>query len=79
MEERLIAAACLHSQSKQIAILSPIPPTAVWRRIAKKYGKSLVHVPLAQFSDAMIAQLRTVHVLNGKEVRSYAAHFIRKS
>ncbi len=79
MEERLIAAACLHSQSKQIAILSPIPPTALWRRIAKKYGKSLVHVPLAQFSDAMIAQLRTVHVLNGKEVRSYAAHFIRKS
>ncbi len=78
LEERLVAAACMHSESKQIALLSPVSPTAIWRRIAKRFGKSLVHVPMSQFSDAMVAQLRTVHVLNGKEVRSYAAHFIRQ-
>lgn len=79
LEERLIAAACRHSESRQVALLSPIAPTAVWRRIAKRYGKSLVHVPLSSFGDAMIAQLRTVHVLNGQQVRSYAAHFIRQA
>ena len=33
----------------------------------------------SQFSDATIQQLRMVHVLNGREVRSYAADFIRKA
>jgi hypothetical protein len=78
LEDRLIAAACLHSQSKQIALLSPIAPGAERRKIAKRFGKSLVHVPLSQFNDGVVQQLRTVHVLNGQEVRSYAAHFIRQ-
>jgi hypothetical protein len=79
LEDRLIAAACKHSEAKQVALLSPTPPTVRWRQIAKQFGKALVHVPMAQFSDAKIAELRTVHVLNGKQVRSYAAHFIRQS
>ncbi len=79
MEERLLAAACLHSQSKQIALLSPLPPGPGWRRLAKRYNKSWVHVPLGQFSDSTVQQLRMVHVLNGKQVRSFAAHFIRKA
>jgi len=78
LEDRLIAAACVHSQSKQIALLSPKPPNSTWRKWAKRHGRSLVHVPLGQFNDGVIQQLRTVHVLNGQEVRSYAAHFIRK-
>ncbi len=79
LEDRLVAAACLHSQSKQIAFLSPAAPGAAWRKIAKRFGKSLVHVPLSQFNDGMVQQLRTVHVLNGQEVRSFAAHFIRQA
>jgi hypothetical protein len=78
MEERLLAAACLHSQCRQIALLSPLPPGPGWRRLAKRFGKSWVHVPLSHFSDSTIQQLRMVHVLNGKEVRSYAAQFIRR-
>lgn len=79
MEERLLAAACLHSESKAIALLAPAPPGAGWRRLAKKHGKTLVHLPLGQFSQATIAQLRYVHVLNGHHIRSYAADFIRKA
>jgi hypothetical protein len=79
LEDRLIAAACQWSQSRHIALLSPQPPGAGWRRMAKRVGKRLVHVPLAQFGDSTIQQLRMMHVLNGKEVRSYAAHFIRKA
>ncbi len=79
MEERLLAAACVYSQCRHIAVLSESPPGAGWRRLAKKYGKKLVHVPLNRFSQETIQQLRIVHVLNGKQVRSYAAHFIRKA
>ncbi len=79
LEERLLAAACLHCQSTEIALLSALPPGAGWRRLAQRFKKRWVHVPLAQFSDSTIQQLRMVHVLNGRQVRSYAAHFIRKA
>jgi len=79
MEERLLAAAFIHSKCRQIALLSPAPPGAGWRRLAKHHHKTLVHVPLGQFSESTVAQLRMAHVLNGREVRSYASHFIRKA
>jgi hypothetical protein len=79
LEERLLAAACLYSSCPQIALLSPTPPGAGWRRLAQRYGKKFVHLPMGQFSDGTIQQLRMVHVLNGKQVRSYAEHFIRKA
>lgn len=79
LEERLIGAACYHSRQRQIALLSPTPPTAMWRKIAKRFGKQFVHLPLGQFNSAMVQQLRMVHVLNGHQVRSYAEHFIRKA
>lgn len=79
LEERLIAATCHYSQCRHVALVSKLPPGRAWQQIAKHYKKSLVHVPLGQFSDSTVQQLRMVHVLNGKEVRSYAAEFIRKA
>ncbi|QDV61763.1 hypothetical protein [Crateriforma conspicua] len=78
LEERLLAAACLHSNSGQIVLLSALPPGAGFRRLARRFKKHLVHVPLGSFSDEQVKQLRMVHVLNGSEVRSYAEEFIRK-
>jgi hypothetical protein len=79
LEERLLAAACCYSACPHIALVSAAPPGAGWRKLAKRYGKKWVHLPLSQFSDATVQQLRMVHVLNGREVRSYAAEFIRKA
>ncbi len=79
LEERLIAAACQHSRSGHIALLSSLPPGGGFRRLARRFKKTLVHVPLAGFSDAEVQQLRMVHVLNGAEIRSYAAEFIRRA
>ena len=79
LEDRLLAAACLHARERQIALLSPSPPTAVQRRLARRFRKQWIHIPLSTFNDAMVQQLRMVHVLNGHEVRSYAEHFIRKA
>lgn len=79
LEERVLAAACLHSDCPHIALMSPAPPGPGWRRLAKKYKKKWVHIPLGQFGESKVQQLRMVHVLNGRQVRSYAAHFIRKA
>ena len=78
LEERLLAAACLHSDCKHIALVSSAAPGIGWRKLAKHYGKAWVHLPLSRFSDSTVQQMRMVHVLNGKQVRSYAADFIRK-
>ncbi len=79
LEERILAAACLHSQCPHIALLSPAPPGPAWRQLARMFKKTWVHLPLSRFSDSTVQQMRMVHVLNGKDVRSYAADFIRKS
>ena len=78
LEERLIAGAFLHSSEKHVCIVSPCPIKASWRKLARKYGKIPLHIPLGRFSASMVNRLRTFHVLNGREVRSYAANFIRK-
>ncbi|MFM7516215.1 MAG: hypothetical protein ACKO3V_04680 [Pirellula sp.] len=79
LEQRLVAAACMYSESRHVALLSPTPPGYALKNIAKRYSRKLVHVPLSHFSDSAVQQLRIFHVLNGKHVRSYAADFIRKS
>ncbi|WP_437223901.1 hypothetical protein SH661x_003404 [Planctomicrobium sp. SH661] len=79
LEERLLAAACHYSRERHIAILSAVPPGVGWRRLAKRHGKKLVHVPLGHFSQETLQQLKIFHVLNGRQVRSYAEHFIRKA
>jgi hypothetical protein len=79
LEERLLAAACLHSRSRRVVLLSSLPPGAGWRRLAKRFGKHFVHLPLNQFSESTVQQLRIMHVLNGRHVRSYAARFIRRA
>ena len=78
LEERLLAAALNYSREKHVALLSHKPPGAGWRRLAKRYYRKLVHVPLGRFGASTIEKLRTFHVLNGQEVRSYASDFIRK-
>ena len=79
LEERLLAAACYHSRERHVALLSPAPPGLGWKRLAKRFGKKLIHIPMSRFGQETIQQLRMFHVLNGQHIRSYAAHFIRKA
>ncbi len=78
LEERLLAGACAHSQKPHVAVVSPVPLKASWKNIARRYGRKLVPLPLNRFSGQTVARLRQFHVLNGHEIRSYAARFIRE-
>ncbi len=77
LEERLLAGAFAHSNERHVCIVSPCPLKASWRRLAKRFGKVPLHLPLGKFSKSTVDRLRNFHVLNGQEVRSYAAKFIR--
>jgi len=77
LEERLLAAAFLHSKERHVAVVSARPPLASWRRLASRYHRKIVHLPLHRFGGQLIERLRRFHVLNGKSVRSFAADFIR--
>ncbi|RMH31564.1 MAG: hypothetical protein D6690_15570 [Nitrospirae bacterium] len=77
LEERLIAAACAYAQERHIVLVTPTRPRGAWRRIARRYGRALIPISLGYFSRHTIDRLRRFHVLNGHEIRSYAAQFIR--
>ncbi len=77
LEDRLLAAGLLHSRERHVALVSNRPPSASWRRLARRFGRKLVHLPLKRFSGSLVERLRRFHVLNGKPVRSYAADYIR--
>ncbi len=78
LEERLIAGAALHSREPHIVLVSPIPALAGWRRIVRRFRRRLVVIPLNRFSGLTVDRLRRFHVLNGHEIRSYAARFIHE-
>ena len=78
LEERLLAAALHYSNEKQIAVMSHAAPGPAWRRLAARYRRRLVHVPISRFGSETIEKLRIFHVLNGQHIRSYADHFIRR-
>jgi hypothetical protein len=78
LEARLIAGAALHSQDRHIVLVTPVPPRAEWRRIARRFGRRLVPIPLGRFSGQTVDRLRRFHVLNGREIRSYAARYLRE-
>lgn len=77
LDEKLITAALFHSNERHVALVAPKPPLLRWRRLAKKYKKNLVYIPMKRFSLQVLDRIRKFHVLNGKEVRSYAVNFIQ--
>ena len=78
LDERLISAALFYSRERHVALVAPKPPSLKWRRLARRYKKNLVYIPLKRFSLQTIDRVRKFHVLNGKEIRSYASRFIQE-
>jgi len=78
LEEKLLEAAFFHSREKHVTVVSPCPPKVTWRRLARQFKKHIIPIPLKRFSNQTIEKIRRFHILNGKEVRSYATRFIRE-
>jgi hypothetical protein len=66
----------LFSREKIIAYVAPRKPGAYLNNLARVYRKRLLWIPLSTFSMETVRKLRQFHILNGKNVRSWAARFI---
>ncbi|MFP4163218.1 MAG: hypothetical protein ACLFQB_04715 [Chitinispirillaceae bacterium] len=73
---QLTYGAMLFSREKAVAYVASKAPGIKLRTLASRLGKHLVWIPLSNFSNETLAKLRKFHVLNGKEVRSWATRFI---
>ncbi len=73
---RLAYGALLFSAERVVAYVADRKPGVYLRTLASRLKKHLVWTPLASFSNETIRALRKFHILNGKEVRSWAARFI---
>ena len=78
LEERLLEAAFFHSREKHITVVSPMLPAMAWRRLARNYKKNIIHIPMKRFSNQTLEKVRRFHVLNGKQMRSFAQRFIQE-
>ncbi len=78
LEEKLLGGAALHSREPHLVLVSPRQPPARWRRLVREFRRQLVVIPLSRFSGQVVDRLRRFHVLNGHDVRSFAAKFIRE-
>jgi len=77
LEEKLLEAAFFHSREKHVTVVAPGTPKVQWRRMARQFKKTILHIPLKRLSNQTIEKVRRFHVLNGKHIRSYATRFIQ--
>ncbi len=77
LEEKLLEAAFFHSKEKHVTVVAPCLPKYKWKQMSKKYKKNIIHIPLKRFSSQTIEKVRRFHVLNGKQIRSFARNFIQ--
>lgn len=73
---RLTYGALLFSSEKNVGYIAAKKPGPVLKSIASKLKKHLVWIPMNSFSGETLNRLRKFHILNGKNVRSWAARFI---
>jgi hypothetical protein len=76
LAEQLVYGGLLNSEERSIAYVSARKPGLRMKRMAAGFKKRLVWVPMASFSAETLRRLRKFHILNGKQVRAWAARFI---
>lgn len=76
LSEQLLYGALLNSEEKSVACVSRLKPGLRMKRMAAGFKKRLVWIPMASFSAETLRRLRRFHILNGKQVRAWAARFI---
>jgi len=74
--EKITLAGIIYSQQKYIAYIADQPPQSHIFHWAKKYKKTLVYIPISEFSHEKLNRIRYFHYLQDKNLRSIAEHFI---
>jgi hypothetical protein len=74
--QRLAYGGMLFSKERNVVYVSARRPDMATLQWSRKLKKHLIWMPISHFSNETLRKLRRFHVLNGREVRSWAARFI---
>ena len=74
--ERLLLAGLEYSVEKHVVYVARSAPRSFIKQVATRWGKSIVYIPIGQLSPIKLKQIRTLHVLSGKDKRKVAGDYI---
>jgi hypothetical protein len=74
--ERLLLAGLEYSLEKHVVYVAPSPPRSFVKQLATRWGRHIVYIPIGQLSPIKLKQIRTFHVLAGKDKRQIAKDYI---
>ena len=74
--ERLLLAGLEYSMEKHVVYVAEKPPRSFIKQVAGRWGKSIVYIPIGQLSPIRLKQIRTLHVLAGKDKRQIAKDYV---
>jgi hypothetical protein len=74
--ERLLLAGLEYSMEKHVIYVAKSPPRSFIKQVASRWGKRIVYIPIGQLSPVKLKQIRTLHILAGKDKRAIAKDYI---
>lgn len=74
--EVLLLAALDYSRERVVVFASAQPPRPVFRQIAARLDRRILHIPLGTLSPATLKKIRVMHVLAGHDKRGIAKDYV---
>jgi hypothetical protein len=74
--EHLLLAGLEYSLEKYVVYVARSAPRTFMKQIASRWRKQIIYIPLGQLSPIKIKEIRTLHVLSGKDKRDIAKDYI---
>lgn len=74
--EVLLMAALDYSPEKHVVYVAARPPRSIFKMLAARRGRQIVHIPLGSLSPLKLKQIRIMHILAGKDKRAIAKDYI---
>ncbi len=74
--EVLLLAALDYSRERVVIHVAPKPPRPVFREIAARLDRKILHLPIGTLSPATLRKIRVMHVLSGHVKRKIAKDYL---
>jgi hypothetical protein len=74
--EVLLLAALDYSREKHVIYVAARPPRSIFRQIATRLDRKIIHIPLGSLSPVKLKKIRIFHVLFGHDKREIAKEYV---
>ena len=74
--EVLLLAALDYSREKHVVYVAARPPRSIFRQIAARLDRKIIHIPLGLLSPVKLKKIRVFHILFGHDKREIAGEYV---